>query len=204
MFLFEVGRNNIRHRVIYGDIVAAFYNPPAAIALMVSYISGVPVTPTNALAGEATSLLPALESSSGEVSLATKARVLVAGGEIGMMEGSANLSVNSKSGYLNMTVNTGSETGVLSGEIKIVDNTIQFGDLTVRNAQSSTIVGAIDKQGSIGVSTFNKLQKEMAELTKAGGYDKATIEFSKLRPDGSTLPDMPSRTVTLFDNTAKK
>ena len=51
--------------------------------------------------------------------------------------------------------------------------------------------------------TFLQIQKEMTELTKAAGYNKATMEFSRLRPVGSKLPDTDKRTVTLFDNTNK-
>jgi len=202
--------NNKREGIAYGFIgfaIFSLFNPEIGIPMAVSYLSGVPVTPSPQVMAETTTTVVAEETvttaSETVVSMADKARVLTAGGEIGMMDGVANLSVNSKSGYFSMSVNTGSETSVLSGEIKIANNSIQFGDLTVRNAQSSSILGAIDKQGSIGFSTFSKLQKEMTELTKAGGYDKATIEFSKLRPDGSPLQDMPSRTITLFDNTIK-
>jgi hypothetical protein len=118
-----------------------------------------------------------------------------------MMDGAATLTVNPKSGYFNMILNAGSEKAILSGEITIADNAITFADFTVKNAKSSSILGAIDKQGSIGLSTFSKLQREMTELTKAGGYNKATIKFDKLRPDGSPLPDKEKLVMTLFDNT---
>jgi RHS repeat-associated protein len=133
------------------------------------------------------------------VSLATKARVLEAGGEIGMMDGAATLAVDAKTGFFNVQLTAGSETGLITGEVNINNGAIGFSNLEITNVKGG--LGSISQQNTIGPETFIKFQKEMTELTKAGGYNKATVEFSRLRPVGSKLPDTETRTITLFDNT---
>lgn len=46
------------------------------------------------------------------------------------------------------------------------------------------------------------LQKELTELVKAGGYNNGFIEFSRLRPVGSKLPDTDTRRINLMTTTS--
>lgn len=187
-----------------GIMALVVLQPEIGCPLAVADLTGVPVTPSPAaiettVASELSTTMAAADELAPTVSLATKARVLEAGGEIGMMDGAATLAVDAKTGFFNVQVTAGAETGVITGEINITKGAIGFTNLEITNAKGG--LGSISQQNTIGPEAFLKLQKEMTELTKAGGYNKATIEFSRLRPVGSKLPDTDTRTITLFDNT---
>jgi len=109
--------------------------------------------------------------------------------------------VNSKSGFFNVQVTAGAEKGIISGEISVSNGVINFQNIEVVSARGG--LGTIQAQNTIGASTFLNLQKELTEISKAGGYNKGTIEFSRLHPSGSKLPDTETRVITLFDNTKK-
>ena len=79
-----------------------------------------------------------------------------------------------------------------------MNNTIGFTEFEVKNAAGG--FNSIEKQGSIGFAAFSKLQKEMTELAKAGGYEAGYLQFSKFRPEGSKLRDMDTRMIVLFGN----
>lgn len=175
--------------------------PSVGFPLVVSEMSGVPVTPSpHAMSGAVASELSTVAAASDDAaSLATKARVFEAGGEVGIMEGAASLAVDAKTGFFNVQVTAGAETGIITGEINVSKGAIGFTNLEITNAKGG--LGSISQQNTIGPETFLKLQTEITELTKAGGYNKATVEFSRLRPVGSKLPDTGTRKITLFENT---
>ena len=201
--------DNIRRQAIGGVIgtavVLAFMYPQAAQLLIASHMSGMPLNGAPQMMAESVaSSTVASESAavSEGVSMANKARVLTAGGEIGLMDGAANLAVDAKTGFFNISVQAGSETGVITGEINISNNSIGFNNLEIVNAKGG--LGSISQQNSIGPESFLKLQKEITELSKAGGFNKGTLEFSRLRPPGSPLPDTETRIIPLFDNTVNQ
>ena len=185
---------------IAGAAVAAIVYPPSiqyTAPVAASILFGVP-TP-GAPAAVVTSAATAIDD---VVSMADKARVLTAGGEIGLMEGAANLAVDAKTGFFNISLQAGTETGVITGEINISKNAIGFSNIEITNAKGG--LGSIGQQNSIGAESFLKLQKELTDLSKAGGFNKGTVEFSRLRPPGSPLPDTDTRTITLFENTVNQ
>ncbi|MCP9750051.1 hypothetical protein [Ferruginibacter sp. HRS2-29] len=175
--------------------------PELGQLLIASYMCGVPLNGSPQLMAESVASQVVSEggATASGVSLADKARVLTAGGEVGMMDGTANLVVDAKTGFFNIKLTTGSETGIITGEVNINNNAIKFSDIEIINAKGG--LGTIGQQGSIGATSFSKLTKEITELSKAGGFNKATVEFSRLRPPGSNLPDTDTRTITLFDIT---
>jgi RHS repeat-associated protein len=189
--------------VVAGVFIPGFAN--VASLCMLSYMSGVPLNGSPQMMAETVTSQAVAEGGeavlSGAELLAGKAQVFSAGGEVGLMNGAANLAVDAKTGLFNITLNSGTETGVISGEINISNNTIGFNNLEIINAKGG--LGSVGQQNSIGPEAFLKLQKELTELSKAGGFDKGTVEFSRLRPPGSPLPDTDTRTITLFENTVK-
>jgi RHS repeat-associated protein len=185
-------------------MVALYLEPQYSIPFMVSFLSGVPVTPApQAMSGVAAPVATAMESAVPEMtpaeSLALRSRVFEAGGEIGMMEGSATLAVDSRTNFFNIQFGQGEQAGIVTGDISINNGAIQFGNIEITNTQGG--LGSIQFQNTIGTKVFLQLQRELIDLSRAAGYNKATIEYSRLRPPGSNLPDSETRIIVLYDDT---
>ena len=178
----------------YGLNLYSQYGNSGSDAFTHSAILGHAFTDLAMAASPMAELIPGTQG----ISLATKARVFEAGGEIGMMKGAANLAVDAKTGFFNIQLTAGEEAGIITGEINVSRGTIGFTNLEITNAKGG--LGSIQMQNSIGPSTFLNLQKELTELVKAGGYNNGYIEFSRLRPPGSKLPDTDTRRINLVTN----
>jgi hypothetical protein len=136
---------------------------------------------------------PFTPEASAAMELAKKSKVLTEGGKVDVLNGTGELSVNSKAGIFTVTINAGNESALVTGNINIKNNIIGFEDIEVINTKGG--LGSIEKQGSIGFSSFSQLTRELGEMTKAGGYENGYIEFSRLRPPGSKLPDTETRRI---------
>jgi RHS repeat-associated protein len=204
----ESGRNGLKFAKTLGIGVLMIAQPEIGFPLAVAEITGVPVTPSpQAFSTTAASELSTVDLAASEMAasqaeqLANRALVLKQGGEIGILDGNANLAVNAETGFFNIQVTVGPETGLITGEININKGTIGFTNLEITNTKGG--LGSIEMQNTIGPSTFMSLQKELTELSKAGGFSKGYVEFSRLRPSGSPLPDTDTRTITLFEEAKK-
>lgn len=136
---------------------------------------------------------PFTEQASMALEMSNKARVFSAGGEIGILDGAGTLSVNANSGVLRGELLINDKSVFLEGKVSIDNGVLNIKDFGVRPKEGT--YNSTDLVGEIGFAPFKKLMDEMTEIRKAGGYEKGNLEFFRLRPEGSKLPDSETRTI---------
>jgi RHS repeat-associated protein len=134
-------------------------------------------------------------ATSSEALLTSKAKVFSAGGSIGMLDNAMELNVNSQTKRLTGSLILNDKTVFFEGTVSTENGVLTIKNVGIRNEAGD--YNNTDLVNEIGPGKFKKLIDELKELRINGGYKDGTLEFERMKPEGSKQKDREKTSMKL-------
>jgi RHS repeat-associated protein len=130
-----------------------------------------------------------------ETLLTQKARVFSSGGSIGMMDNAMELNVNVNTKRLTASLILDDKTVFFEGTVSTENNILTIKNIGIRNQAGN--YNNTDLVNMIGPGKFKNLIDQLKVLRVKGGYTSGTLEYERMKPEGSTLKDREQTSISL-------
>jgi hypothetical protein len=122
-----------------------------------------------------------------------KSKVFERGGSVGIMNGAGELNVNANINRMTARVTVNEKNIFIEGTISIENGVLRIKNLGIRPNEGT--YNSTNLVNEIGFAPFKSLLDELKEMRINAGFKEGVLEFERMRPDGSPLPDSKLRTI---------
>lgn len=144
--------------------------------------------------GNKGNLLKPISTATTEAAGIAESQFFKQGGSTSILDGAGNMNLNVKTGMLEGSFVEGGQTVIFDAKVSINGKNISFKEVGI---YGETGYGTTAAQNAVKPSTYRNLMKEIETQVKQGGFESGTIDFKRVRPEGSKLPDSEPRSIPL-------